>query len=169
MISASQRTAPERAQEILRLLEKTEICSDPNVEQYGISISPKMMELTGRVLSSPKLLYSLTSKRSTVSPNDGTWDMREKEVHQGVIVDTWAMICFTDMATVSEQNLRRYVTELQRVSSITGMPIVTKPCFCKYATHADDVEPMFRFIKKKFSRIQIILVVLPGKTTIYGE
>ena len=35
------------------------------------------------------------------------------------------------------------------------MPIVGQPCFCKYATGPDQVEPMFRYLKSTFAGLQV--------------
>jgi hypothetical protein len=43
-----------------------------------------------------------------------------------------------------------------------------QPCFCKYATGPDQVEPMFRYLKSTFQGLQLVCVVLPGKTPVYG-
>ncbi len=44
-----------------------------------------------------------------------------------------------------------------------------QPCFCKYATGPDQVEPMFRYLKSTFQGLQLVCVVLPGKTPVYGK
>ena len=49
------------------------------------------------------------------------------------------------------------------------MPIVGQPCFCKYATGIEQVEPMFKFLKTNYTGLQLIVVVLPGKTPVYAE
>ena len=49
------------------------------------------------------------------------------------------------------------------------MPIIGQPCFCKYAQGADQVEPMFRYLKSTFQGLQLVVVVLPGKTPVYGK
>lgn len=38
----------------------------------------------------------------------------------------------------------------------------------KYATGPDQVEPMFRYLKSSFQALQLVVVVLPGKTPVYG-
>lgn len=38
----------------------------------------------------------------------------------------------------------------------------------KYATGPDQVEPMFRYLKSTFTGLQLVVVVLPGKTPVYG-
>ena len=49
------------------------------------------------------------------------------------------------------------------------MPIQGHPCYCKYAQCADNVEPMFRHLKNTYVVLQLLLVILPGKTTVYAE
>lgn len=49
------------------------------------------------------------------------------------------------------------------------MPIQGQPCFCKYAQGADSVEPMFRHLKNTYAGLQLIIVILPGKTPVYGK
>jgi hypothetical protein len=43
-------------------------------------------------------------------------------------------------------------------------------CFIgKYATGPDQVEPMFRYLKSSFAALQLVVVILPGKTPVYGK
>jgi eukaryotic translation initiation factor 2C len=62
-----------------------------------------------------------------------------------------------------------FTQQLQRISNDAGMPIVGQPCFCKYATGIEQVEPMFKFLKTTYNGLQLIVVVLPGKTPVYAE
>lgn len=64
---------------------------------------------------------------------------------------------------------RNFTQQLQRISTDAGMAILGQPCFCKYATGPDQVEPMFRYLKNTYPGLQLIVVVLPGKTPVYGE
>merc|ERR1719414_2111373 len=50
-----------------------------------------------------------------------------------------------------------------------GMPIIGQPSFCKYANGPDQAEPMFRYLKTTFQGLQLVVVVLPGKTPVYAE
>jgi eukaryotic translation initiation factor 2C len=62
-----------------------------------------------------------------------------------------------------------FTNQLQRISHDAGMPILGQPCFCKYATGPDQVEPMFKYLKQTFSGLQLVIVILPGKTPVYGS
>ena len=64
---------------------------------------------------------------------------------------------------------RSFTDQLRKISKDAGMPIQGQPCFCKYAQGADSVEPMFRHLKNTYSGLQLIIVILPGKTPVYGK
>ena len=94
--------------------------------------------------------------------------MRGKQFHSGVEIRLWAIACFAKQNVCNEAALRTFTQNLQRISSDAGMPIVGQPCFCKYASGAEQVEAMFKFLKSQFVGLQLIVVVLPGKTNVYG-
>lgn len=102
-------------------------------------------------------------------PNQGVWDMRGKQFFTGVEIRVWAIACFAPQRNVREDALRMFTTQLQKISNDAGMPIIGQPCFCKYATGPDQVEPMFRYLKSTFQSLQLVCVVLPGKTPVYGN
>jgi len=110
---------------------------------------------------------SSQNKISLASPNQGVWDMRGKQFFTGVEIRVWAIACFAPQRTVREDALRNFTQQLQKISNDAGMPIIGQPCFCKYATGPDQVEPMFRYLKNSFNQLQLVVVVLPGKTPVY--
>lgn len=71
--------------------------------------------------------------------------------------------------TLVTVSFRNFTQQLQKISNDAGMPIIGQPCFCKYATGAEQVEPMFRYLKSTFQGLQLVVVVLPGKTPVYGK
>lgn len=168
MIKATARSAPEREREISNLVRRAEFGQDPFAQEFGVVIQPMMTEVKGRVLNAPKLLYGGRTKM-TALPNQGVWDMRGKQFHTGIDVKIWAIACFAQQQHVKENDLRTFTTQLQRISSDAGMPIIGQPCFCKYAVGVDQVEPMFKYLKQNFPGLQLVCVVLPGKTPVYAE
>ncbi|XP_077990342.1 protein argonaute-2-like isoform X3 [Glandiceps talaboti] len=171
MIKATARSAPDREREINSLINKANFNSDPFVQEFGISISNQMTEIQGRVLPAPKLQYGgrVSLSKATAVPNQGVWDMRGKQFHTGIEIRVWAIACFAPQRSCREDALRNFTVQLQKISNDAGMPILGQPCFCKYATGADQVEPMFRYLKNTFQGLQLIVVVLPGKTPVYAE
>ena len=57
MIKATARSAPDREREINTLVRKADYNNDPYLQTFGIQVAPLMVEVTGRVLPPPKLLY----------------------------------------------------------------------------------------------------------------
>ncbi|XP_005107588.1 protein argonaute-2 isoform X4 [Aplysia californica] len=168
MIKATARSAPDREKEINNLIRKANFNADPYLQTFGISINTQMMDVQGRVLTAPKLQYGGRTKAQAI-PNQGVWDMRGKQFYQGIEIRVWAIACFAPQRTVREDALRNFTQQLQRISNDAGMPIMGQPCFCKYASGPDQVEPMFRYLKNTYQGLQLIVVVLPGKTPVYAE
>jgi eukaryotic translation initiation factor 2C len=168
MIKATARSAPDREREINNLVRRADFNNDPYVQEFGLNISHSLMEVRGRVLPPPKLQYGGRTKQQAL-PNQGVWDMRGKQFFTGVEIREWAIACFAPSRTVREDALRNFTQQLQKISNDAGMPIIGQPCFCKYATGPDQVEPMFRYLKTTFPALQLVVVVLPGKTPVYAE
>ena len=168
MIKATARSAPDREREINNLVRRADFNNDPYVQEFGLNISHNLMEVRGRVLPPPKLQYGGRTKQQAL-PNQGVWDMRGKQFFTGVEIREWAIACFAPSRTVREDALRNFTQQLQKISNDAGMPIIGQPCFCKYATGPDQVEPMFRYLKTTFPALQLVVVVLPGKTPVYAE
>ncbi|XP_052085900.1 protein argonaute-2-like isoform X5 [Mytilus californianus] len=168
MIKATARSAPDREKEINNLVQKADFNKDPYLQTFGISVSYQMTEVRGRVLPPPRIEYGGRSK-SQAMPNQGVWDMRGKQFYSGIEIRVWAIACYAPQRTVREDCLRNFTQQLQRISNDAGMPILGQPCFCKYATGPDQVEPMFRYLKNTYQGLQLIVVVLPGKTPVYAE
>jgi eukaryotic translation initiation factor 2C len=168
MIKATARHAPDREREICNLIKKANFNNDPYVQEFGIQVSNRLMEIQGRILPPPKLQYGGRSKQQTM-PHQGVWDMRGKQFFVGVDIHEWAIACFAPQRNVREEALRNFTHALQKISNDAGMPIVGQPCFCKYASGPDQVEPMFRHLKDKFPELQLVIVILPGRTPVYAE
>ena len=65
--------------------------------------------------------------------------------------------------------LRNFVYQLRRISNDAGMPVSKEPFFQRYVSGVDNVEPLFRQLKHDRADLQLIVVVLPGKTPVYGQ
>uniref|UniRef100_A0A673I590 Protein argonaute-1 n=1 Tax=Sinocyclocheilus rhinocerous TaxID=307959 RepID=A0A673I590_9TELE len=171
MIKATARSAPDRQEEISRLVSNADFNLDPYIQEFGIKVKDDMAEVTGRVLPAPILQYGgrVRSNRAIATPNQGVWDMRGKQFYNGIEIKVWAIACFAPQKQCREEVLKNFTDQLRKISKDAGMPIQGQPCFCKYAQGADSVEPMFRHLKNTYSGLQLIIVILPGKTPVYAE
>lgn len=168
MIKQTARSAPDREKEINMLVREVNFNADPYLQAFGITVSNQMADVHGRILPVPKLQYGGRSKTQVV-PSQGVWDMRGKQLYQGIQIRVWAIACFAQQRVIGDDALRMFTNQLQKISQDAGMPIMGQPCFCKYAADADHVEPMFRYLKNTYQGLQLIVVVLPGKTPVYAE
>ncbi|XP_016341512.1 protein argonaute-4-like isoform X5 [Sinocyclocheilus anshuiensis] len=186
MIKATARSAPDRQEEISRLVKSNNMVGgpDPYLKEFGIVVHNDMTEVTGRVLPAPMLQYGgrvstdtgrdcsrgLSPQNKTVAtPNQGVWDMRGKQFYAGIEIKVWAVACFAPQKQCREDLLKSFTDQLRKISKDAGMPIQGQPCFCKYAQGADSVEPMFKHLKMSYVGLQLIVVILPGKTPVYAE
>ncbi|CAL8288549.1 unnamed protein product [Merluccius merluccius] len=168
MIKATARSAPDRQEEISRLVRSANYEADPFVQEFRFKVRDEMSQVTGRVLPPPMLQYGGRS-RTVATPSQGVWDMRGKQFHTGVEVKMWSIACFATQRQCREEILKGFTDQLRKISKDAGMPIQGQPCFCKYAQGADSVEPMFRHLKNTYAGLQLIIVILPGKTPVYAE
>ncbi|KTF86032.1 hypothetical protein cypCar_00014445, partial [Cyprinus carpio] len=169
MIKATARSAPDRQEEISRLVKSNNMVGgpDPYLKEFGIVVHNDMTEVTGRVLPAPMLQYGGRNK-TVATPNQGVWDMRGKQFYAGIEIKVWAVACFAPQKQCREDLLKSFTDQLRKISKDAGMPIQGQPCFCKYAQGADSVEPMFKHLKMSYVGLQLIVVILPGKTPVYG-
>ncbi|XP_053571928.1 protein argonaute-2 [Bombina bombina] len=168
MIRATARSAPDRQEEISKLMRSASFNTDPFVREFGIMVKDDMTDVTGRVLQPPSILYGGRNK-AIATPVQGVWDMRNKQFHTGIEIKVWAIACFAPQRQCTEVHLKTFTEQLRKISRDAGMPIQGQPCFCKYAQGADSVEPMFRHLKNTYTGLQLIVVILPGKTPVYAE
>uniref|UniRef100_A0A8K9XVG4 Protein argonaute-1 n=1 Tax=Oncorhynchus mykiss TaxID=8022 RepID=A0A8K9XVG4_ONCMY len=168
MIKATARSAPDRQEEISRLVRSANYEADPFVQEFQFRVRDEMAQVTGRVLPAPGLQYG-GRNRTVATPSHGVWDMRGKQFHTGVEIKMWAIACFATQRQCREEILKGFTDQLRKISKDAGMPIQGQPCFCKYAQGSDSVEPMFRHLKNTYAGLQLIIVILPGKTPVYAE
>uniref|UniRef100_A0A8C2L0W8 Protein argonaute-1 n=1 Tax=Cyprinus carpio TaxID=7962 RepID=A0A8C2L0W8_CYPCA len=164
MIKATARSAPDRQEEISRLVKSNNMVGgpDPYLKEFGIVVHNDMTEVTGRVLPAPMLQYG-----GRVSTDTGRDCSRVKfYLHSCEEITFWGIALYLQTVPVVCKEMQPH---LRKISKDAGMPIQGQPCFCKYAQGADSVEPMFKHLKMSYVGLQLIVVILPGKTPVYAE
>lgn len=167
MIKTTARSAPDRQSEIANLVKRAGFNKDPYVREFGMSVVDQMSEVSGRILPAPVILYG--GGTSQVEPKRGRWDMRQRQFYQGMSINVYAIACFCPSQKCTDHNLRNFAKLLHRIGEDAGMPFRSGPVFCQYVSGADQVEPMFKHLVSRFKTLQLLLVVLPGKTPVYAE
>ncbi|CAD5227604.1 unnamed protein product [Bursaphelenchus okinawaensis] len=174
MIKATAMNAVEREKKIEELVLESSEVSNPFADEFGFKLSSKMIQFDGRVLEAPSLLYTnpsahrIFSYKATI-PSKGVWDMRNKHFVKGVHVDHWAMVLFVSPGLVDNDKIYNYVNSLHTVAGMAGMYMNPNPVFCKYAAGVDQIGAILQYLKATFKDLQLVTVVLPGKTLMYAE
>ena len=76
-------------------------------------------------------------KHQTVVPSDGSLDMRRKSFYKGSVVEHWALLCYVDERY--ENDIKKFVIELQRFSNERGLIMKDDPCVKRYLTNEREV------------------------------
>ncbi|CAB4012828.1 argonaute-2-like isoform X1 [Paramuricea clavata] len=168
MIKCTAKPAPDRQQEIIGLMHKANFSNDKHCQEFGITVQQQMVSLTGRVLPPPKLVFGGREKVTEV-PRNGVWVMKGKQLFHGVEIKEWAIVSFAHPRKCSEDNLRNFTLKLTRTGNDSGMPVSPQPCFIRYARNDKEVGPLLTHIKTSFKDVQLIIVVLNGKSMVYAE
>ena len=104
-------------------------------EEFQTSVSPEMVKVDGRVLPAPKI--KLGQRDQALVPRDGSWDMRNKMLHEGARISTWALACFASRC--SESELRNFCKQMASVSTREGMTMKEQPTAVEYPRGFRDV------------------------------
>ena len=110
-------------------------------EEFDTSVSTDMVKVEGRVLPAPKL--NLGPQDQPLVPRDGTWDMRNKSLHEGASIQTWALACFASSRWCNEGVLRKFCQQMSSVSTGEGMRMTEEPTVVRYAKDENDVRILF--------------------------
>lgn len=95
LIKATSRNAMERNDAILNLRNRLGLDSDVHATNFGLKVDAKMVEIKGRVLPPPRLLYCAPYPKQhacVTTPNNGTWDMRGKNFYSGITIHVSALV-----------------------------------------------------------------------------
>ena len=114
-------------------------------EEFKTSVSSEMVKVDGRVLPAPKI--KLGPQDQALVPRNGSWDMRNKSLHEGARVQTWALACFAPSSCCNEDHLRNFCKQMASVSNQEGMRMTEEPAVVRYARGCSEVNYVFTYRK----------------------
>ena len=111
-------------------------------EEFQTYVDPEMVKVDGRVLPAPKI--KLGPQDQALVPSNGSWNMLDKALHQGAVINTWALACFAPFQRRKEDQLRNFCRQMVSISSREGMRM-TDPVEVRYARNSevDDIYSRF--------------------------
>ncbi|XP_022810535.1 protein argonaute-2-like, partial [Stylophora pistillata] len=167
MIRSTARPAPERQRDIQHWVQEMNRASSKYLkDEFQTSVNTEMVKVEGRVLPAPRI--NLGPQDQPLVPRDGSWDMRNKSLHDGARIDKWALACFD--RGCREEQLRNFSRQMASVSSRQGLRMSEQPVVVAYGRGARDVESLFSKWVVDFPGLQLIMAVLPERDKqIYPE
>ena len=148
---------------------------DEFANSFGLRIDGSMMQVNGRVLPAPTLLYHPSSREKTLQPRGGGWNLRDKKIPDGKRLNSWAVVVFGSDREFRRDSINKFVEDFCRFAANTGLQVANKTPPILYGSATNDVE---QTLKKAFQQAgntvkaqpQIIMCVLPNSgTALYAE
>lgn len=144
----------------------------PFLGQFQLGVGSELLQVNGRVLPPPTILYGKDSREAQIVPAQGSWNLRDKRVEVGATVSAWAVLVF-GRAAANLQEVRAFVAELAATCTDTGVPVAaTQPPILQADRDvAGSVQRAYRAAAEAAGRApQLVLCILPtDDAQLYGE
>lgn len=150
MIKMTAIPPAERFQKIDRDVRALTANKSSVASSFGINIDVKPLELEGRVLDPPQIVF----QRNMIWPKDGQWDLRSSRFLRPASVDKWAVLSFSRQLT--EDLLDRFLWKFQDVATKLGM-VVKRPGEV-YIFKQEDV--LGTVLKRMAANFKFLLIIL---------
>ncbi|CAH9052994.1 unnamed protein product [Cuscuta europaea] len=164
----------DREQDILQTVRQNNYANDPYAKEFGIKISEKLAQVEARILPAPRLKYSDSGREKDVLPQVGQWNMMNKKMVNGGVVNNWFCINFS--RNVQDSVAKGFCSELAQMCQISGMMFNPNPVLPATSARPDQVE---RALKAKYhdcmtklqgKELDLLIVILPDNNgSLYGD
>ncbi|MCO5572743.1 hypothetical protein L7F22_026502 [Adiantum nelumboides] len=164
----------DRERDILETVRQNSYAEDPYAREFGIKISDKLAAVEARILPAPQLKYHDTGKLKVCQPEIGQWNMRDKKMVNGGVVNYWACVNFS--RGVQEGAAYRFCQELASMCQVSGMSFRQEPAIPLHSARPDQVERALKSVFTEFQQsvkgrdLDLLVVILPDNNgTLYGD
>ncbi|RZC70185.1 hypothetical protein C5167_033383 [Papaver somniferum] len=164
----------EREKDIMQTVRHNAYYEDPFAKEFGIKISDRLAQVEARILPAPWLKYSESGRERDCLPQVGQWNMMNKKMVNGGIVNNW--MCFNFSRNVQDSVARGFCYELAQMCHISGMTFNTEPILPPYTARPDHVERALKtryaeaMTKLKGKELDLLIVILPDNNgSLYGD
>ncbi|KAF8121197.1 Piwi-domain-containing protein [Boletus edulis] len=141
----------------------------PELESFGITISPDMAVIPGRILSKPGITYA-----SSVAPsvNDqAAWNLVGVKFAVGAQLDNWAVLVIKDnvrveFAGASDRDLHEVVSAFRHMCNASGMHVTADPTYATAQLPRRDSEAFDPIRQEAIKTIKDTLLSIKPKPTL---
>ncbi|RWS17917.1 protein argonaute-4-like protein [Dinothrombium tinctorium] len=138
--------------------------SHPYMKEFGIQVKSQPLVVDARVLDAPELIF----RSINVKPRDGIWNMEKKLLHEVIKLENWIVVNFAP--NVSDNEARKFVSELQNTASAIGM-VVDEPVKVARVHNykPKTLRSIFEKAKSACSLLKMIFFIIPNDDNLYQE
>ena len=163
MIRHTALPAPQRQQEIAKLINSAEFDQDPYCRDFGIKVGNQMASIKGRVLDPPLLNYGPANKPCTEKPRDGAWNMQNKPMYTPKELNEWAVISYENPRFLDERAIDNFINRLVMAGKEKHLRIHPSPCRRAIQRGHEGIGHLFGQLHKDYPNLQLIIFLFPGR------
>jgi eukaryotic translation initiation factor 2C len=155
----------ERAEHISKAVELVYSPCPTLLDSFKLDLDFKMLEIAGRTLPAPKLLFHASSREPTVTPRDGRWNMDQHKVYRGVTIARWAVLPFV---TVDPTQVAKFMLRWTGVMREMGMHVLNpKPTILPAADPNTSIEVAIQhcYLQSEPVHPDVLVFILPDRST----
>ncbi|CAA3003315.1 argonaute 1 [Olea europaea subsp. europaea] len=176
LLSVTCQHPKERERDILQTVHHNAYSEDPYAKEFGINISPKLAQVEARILPAPRLRYHDSSRDRDCLPQVGQWNMMNRRMVNGGIVNSW--ICINFARNVQDNVARSFCHDLAQMCITSGMDFNPVPVLPILSGRPDQVERVltarYHDVMTKLQPhgkdLDILIVILPDNNgPLYGD
>ncbi|KAK9365990.1 Piwi domain-containing protein [Lipomyces kononenkoae] len=142
--------------------------NDPVLKAYNLKIQPEMIVTDGRILPPPVINYGAGSKKVSLQPQDGRWNLIGQKLALPQKLESWGVMVFADNRRTPEQVIQNFVRTFINVHRGHGGEVTQMSPPILYASAQRDMNTNVREIFNAAGnavrkRPQLLLFVLPSR------
>jgi len=129
-------------------------------------VNDRLEEVDARVLPTPGIMYA--NEKHPMIPSNGAWNMKNKILYKGAEVKAWGLVDYSFNRNIPAQEVEKYMHELIRIAKGMGISI-GQPTYKRAANQTTDAAQIVTEALTTDPRIELLMVILPGKTPFYAQ
>ena len=145
------------------------------LREFQVDVSPEMVTLPARILAPPSISYHPASREPVITPREGSWNLRDKMVAQGVTLRSWSVVAFGSEVDYPVSAVQKFITLLVQTCEECGLYVASQQPPISYTPPQAQVEKAlidaYMVAGNSFlERPQLILCILPNTSVpLYAE
>ncbi|ORY20350.1 Piwi-domain-containing protein, partial [Neocallimastix californiae] len=136
-----------------------------HLKDFNIKIGSEMAVIKARILDPPLISYHPLSSEPEFLPIEGSWNLKDKKVAEGAILESWSVVVFGSENCFSLYQVKKFISQLINTCEETGVKVnMTQPPIL-YANMQVDVQTtlwnaFYKAGNMSYIRPQLILCIL---------